>query len=41
MEKLLATTKTEWSRKHMENVTKNDTTVWKLIKGFGELDVEL
>ena len=40
MNRLVETTKTEWSKKHMENVLKNETSVWKLIKGFGEQDIE-
>ena len=41
MEKLIETTKTEWSRKHMENVRKNETTVWKKIFVGGEENFEL
>lgn len=40
MEELMKTTKTEWSAKHMSAVQKNETTVWKLISGFGEQNVD-
>ena len=39
MEQLKKTTDTEWAKRMQEGALKKETGVWRLIRGFGELDV--